>query len=232
MCRFNPRRKLELDTMQWHRVLNHVTVEVLALAQAGRDVSAVYTERAVKLEDWERTARVQVKVNKGTVELQLPTDDSLELIVKAVPASLVEEIIMAAENAEAVPKPVTTEGAQELAEELAEESAEEGVETATEAAAEESAEGLTKHYVDPRDIDAAEKTTMRDIKAAINSTMQRDGFVGKGKKRQPVILNEADQGFLQTPLADPTIKLAVSVLRPHNAETHADFHRFSNVCSN
>ena len=85
MCRFNPKRKLELNEPQWHRVLQHVTVEVLALAQAGRDVSAVYTERAVRLEDWKRTALVDVKVNKGAVELQLPTDDSLELIVKAVP---------------------------------------------------------------------------------------------------------------------------------------------------
>ena len=81
--------------MQWNRVLHHVTVEVLALAQAGRDVSAVHTERAVKYEDWKRTAGVQVKVNNGAVELQLPTDDTLELILKAVPESLAEEIIMA-----------------------------------------------------------------------------------------------------------------------------------------
>lgn len=205
--------------MQWNRVLHHVTVEVLALAQAGRDVSAVYTERAVNVEDWKRTARVQVKVNKGAVELQLPTDDTLELIVKAVPESLAEEIIMAAENAEAVPEPVTEEAAQELAEELTQESAE------------ESAEGFREHHVDPQDIDAAEKVTMRAIKSAIYSTAQRPGVIGKGKKRQEVILNKADQGFLETPLADPTIKLAVSVLRPHNAETHPDTSTDPQACA-
>ena len=54
---------------------------------------------------------------------------------------------------------------------------------------------------------------MRAIKNAIYSTAQRPGVIGKGKNRQEVILNKADQGFLKTPLADPTVKLAVSVLQ-------------------
>lgn len=217
--------------MQWHRVLHHVTVEVLALAQAGRDVSAVHTERAVKYEDWKRTADVQVKVNNGAVELHLPTDDSLELILKAVPESLAEEIIMAAENAEAVPEPVSEEAAQELAEELAQESAEEGLETVAETTAEESAEGFTEQHVDPKDIDAAEKVTMRAIASAINRTAQRTRFVGQGAKVRKETINEADQGFLQTPLADPTIKLAVSVFGLHNTRPCADTSTDHQACA-
>jgi hypothetical protein len=230
-----------LDNIQWQRALQHVTVEVLALAQAGRDVSAVYTERPVRVEDWKRTADVNVRVENGAVELQLPKDDTLELILKAVPESLAEEIIMAAENAETVPEPVTEEelaeelvleelAAEELTqeelsqEELALESAEEGLETATETAAEESAEGLTKqHYVDPKDIDAAEKTTMRELRDAIRATTwKKVKTVGRGRTKQVVQLPPADRGFLQTPLADPAIKLAVSVHMPHYTEIHAD----------
>jgi hypothetical protein len=228
VCRFNPRRNLQLDNIQWQRALQHVTVEVLALAQAGRDVSAVYTERPVRVEDWKRTADVNVRVENGAVELQLPKDDTLELILKAVPESLAEEIIMAAENAEAVPEPVTEEAAEELAEELvqeelaAEELAQE--ELALETAAEESTEGLTKqHYVDPKDIDAAEKTTMRELRYAIwATTWKKEKTIGRGKTKQVVQLPPADRGFLQTPLADPAIKLAVGVLMPHYTETHAN----------
>jgi len=240
VCRFNPRRNLQLKEMQWQRALQHVTVEVLALAQAGRDVSAVYTERPVRTNDWKRTAGVNVRVENGAVELQLPKDDTLELILKAVPESLAEEIIMAAENAEAVPEPVTEE---ELAEELVqEELAAEGLaaeelaaeelaaeelaaeELALETAAEENAEGLTKqHYVDPKDIDAAEKTTMRELRQAIRTTTwKKHKTVGQGKTKQVVRLPPADRGFLQTPLADPAIKLAVSVLMPHYTESHAN----------
>ena len=209
--------------MQWNRVLHHVTVEVLALAQAGRDVSAVHTERAVKYEDWKRTAGVQVKVNNGAVELQLPTDDSLELILKAVPESLAEEIIMAVENAEAVPESVSEEAAQE--------SAQEGLETAAETTAEESAEGFTEQHVDAKDIDAAEKVTMRAIASAINRTAQRTRFVGQGEKVRKETINGADQGFLQTPLADPTIKLAVSVFGLHNNRTRADTSTDHQACA-
>ena len=230
VCRFNPRRNLQLKEMQWQRALQHVTVEVLALAQAGRDVSAVCTERPVRTKDWKRTAGVNVRVENGAVELQLPKDDTLELILKAVPESLAEEIIMAAENAETVPEPVTEE---ELAEELVQEelaaeelAAEElaAEELALETAAEENAEGLTKqHYVDPKDIDAAEKTTMRELKQAIwTTTWKKHKTVGQGKTKQVVRLPPADRGFLQTPLADPAIKLAVSVLMPHYTESHAN----------
>lgn len=209
--------------MQWNRVLHHVTVEVLALAQAGRDVSAVHTERAVKYEDWKRTAGVQVKVNNGAVELQLPTDDSLELILKAVPESLAEEIIMAVENAEAVP--------ESLSEEAAQESAEEGLEIGAEITADESAEGFTEQHVDAKDIDAAEKVTMRAIASAIHRTAQRPRFVGQGEKVRKEIINEADQGFLQTPLADPTIKLAVSVIGLHNTRICADTSTDHQACA-
>ena len=220
----------------WQRVLHHVTVELLALAQAGRDVSAVYTERAVNLEDWQRTLNVLIKVQKkGAVELHLPKDDSLEQILKAIPESLAEEIMMAAENAEFLPEPVAEEAAAELAEELAQESAEElaqeDVETATEIAAEESAEGLTKHYVDPKDIDAAEKTTMGQLRDAIKTTGRASKMVGQGKNRRSVAIPATNLGFLEVPLADPTIKLAVSLLRPHYTEAHTDTSTDPQACA-
>jgi hypothetical protein len=174
----------------------------LALAQAGRDISAVYTERAVKEEDWMRTARVQVKVTNGAVELQLPSDESLELILKAMPESLAEEIIMAAENAEVAPEPLTEESAQE------------DIETAEEMVAEEIAQEPTKQYIDPKDIDAAEKATMAATKSAImtsaGTVIVRKGGRKAMKERAEMLRNLDNKGFLETPLADPTIKLAVS----------------------
>ena len=137
---------------------------------------------------------------------------------------------MAAENAEAVPESVSEEAAQESAEE-GQESAEEGLETGAEITAEESAEGLTEQHVDAKDIDAAEKVTMRAIASAIHRTAQRPKFVGQGEKVRKEIINEADQGFLQTPLADPTIKLAVSVFGPHNTRTCTDTSTDRQACA-
>lgn len=215
----------------WQRVLHHVTVEVLALAQAGRDVSAVYTERAVNLEDWQRTLNVLVKVQKkGAVELQLPKDDSFEQILKAIPESLAEEIIMAAENAEFLPEPIAEElteelaqesveeAARELAPELAQKSAEEGLEAASEPIEEESIEAFKEQHLNPKDVDAAEKQTMDAIRKAVRGTTKKHYAIGKGKKRQVFLYGGADTGFLQVPLADPAIKLAVSVLKPRNTE--------------
>ena len=136
---------MELSSERWQRLLHHVTVEVLALAQAGRDVNAVYTERAVRLEDWERTASVKVKQTDGAIELQLPTSETLELILKAMPQSLAEEIMKAAENAEMAQ---AEEGAEEV---LSEESAQQSV--------------------DAKEIDAEEKATMRAIRSATYKTL-------------------------------------------------------------
>jgi hypothetical protein len=230
-CRFNPRRKLELaKPEEWRRFLHHVTVEVLALAQAGRDVGAVYTERAVKEEDWMRTAHVQVKVTNGAVELQLPSDDTLELILKAVPESLAEEIIMAAENAEVAPEPVSEESAQGLAQE----SAQEDIETATELLADEIAQEPTKQYVDPKDIDVAEKSTMRAIRDAVRTSAGTAQIIGQkgGQQRAVILRNLENTGFLRTPLTDPTIKLAVSFLvRTRNTEMGTNASTDSQACA-
>ena len=125
-------------------MLHHVTVEILALAQAGRDVNAVYTERAVRMEDWKRTANVMIKHTDGAIELQLPTSESLELILKAMPQSLAEEIMKAAENAEMAQ---TEDGTEEVLSEVS-----------------------AQQNVDPKSIDAEEKATMRAIKQAIYQT--------------------------------------------------------------
>ena len=216
--------------MHWQRVLHHVTVEVMALAQAGRDVNAVYTERAVNVEDWKRTRRVEVKVKGNAVELQMPPKDSVEQILKAVPASLAEEIIMAAENAEALSEPVTEETLQELTQESAEEGveaaaetlAEEDLEIAAQTATEDSAEGLAKPHVNPKDIDAAEKTTMRAIWLAIKVSSAQSYTIRHSIRKREEVMYPDDKDFLQVPLADPTIKLAVSLLRPHNTDIYAD----------
>ena len=149
-------------------MLHHVTVEVLALTQAGRDVNAVYTERAVRKEDWERTASVQIKQTDGAIELQFPTNESIELILKAMPQSLAEEIMKAAENAEIS----TAEGAEQLLSEVSD-----------------------QQEVNAKQIDVQEKATMRAIKTAVRET---------ASKQTP------EKDWLQTSLADPTIKLAVS----------------------
>lgn len=175
-------------------MLHHVTVEILALAQAGRDVNAVYTERAVRMEDWKRTANVMIKQTDGAIELQLPTNESLELILKAMPQSLAEEIMKAAENDEMT----QTEGAEEV---LSEVSAQQDVDAQQVDAEMAQAEGAdemlsdvsAQQKVEAKQIDAEEKATMRAIKKAVKKTV-----------------NIADSEWLQTPLADPAIKLAVS----------------------
>lgn len=114
MNRFNPRRQLEFEARQWRRVLHHVAVEALSLVQAGRDVNALYTERAVKRQDWKRTARVQIKQTDGAIELQYSTEEDRLAILKAVPQSLAEEIVKAAENAEAAAEDGTEEASSAI----------------------------------------------------------------------------------------------------------------------
>lgn len=152
-----------------------MTVEVLALAQAGRDVNAVYTERAVNEKDWMRTARVQIKETGGTIELQLPEKESMKEILDAMPQSLAEEILKAVKNVEIEAKNAETETPE------AEESSKEEVE-----------ESVQQH-ADPKEIDAAEKATMKAIKAAVKKSVAN-----------------IDAGWLAVPLTDPTMKLAVS----------------------
>ena len=207
LYRFNPRRTLALDDEdQWRRLLHHVTVEVLALAQAGRDISAVFNERPVRNKDWLRTARVQVKVTNGAAELQLPTGESLETILKAIPKSLAEEIIMAAENAEASKNSSKKKGKK---------------------AKKTVAEEIEDEYFDPKDTDAAEKATMRAIRSAIKlssgtiyTTTQTN--IGVARKLGESLPTAVDTGFLEASLADPTIKLSVRVTSIHNTETRAN----------
>lgn len=100
-----PTRKVQLNSdEEWQRVLHHVAVEVLALAQAGRDVNAVCVDRPVDRAHWQRTARVQIKQKGDAIELELPANDSMEQILKAIPRNLAEEIVKAAEDAELAAK--------------------------------------------------------------------------------------------------------------------------------
>ena len=198
VCRFNPRRKLQLEAAEWRRVLHHVTVEVLALAQAGRDVNAVYTERAVNEKDWMRTARVQVRETGGAIELLVPEKESMDEILKAMPQSLGEEILKAAENVEAE---VKAEDAEAELEESSMEPVEESV----------------QQHADPKEIDAAEKVTMKAIKTAVKKSVAN-----------------IDSGWLAVPLSDPTVKLAVSAtsLQAHKKYIELTSYRFSSASSN
>jgi hypothetical protein len=185
---------MKLNPEQWRRVLHHVTVEILALTQAGRDVNAIYTERPVRVEDWKRTANVLTKHTDGAVELQLPTNDSLELILKAMPTSLAEEIVNAADNSEMT----KADGAEES---LSEVSAQQDVDAEqidgemaqTEGAEEVLSDVSAEQAAKAKQIDREEKSTMWKIRRAVNET-----------------ITIADSEWLQTPLADPAIKLAVS----------------------
>jgi DNA primase catalytic subunit len=196
ICRFNPRRKLDLDSDEWRRVLHHVTVEVLALAQAGRDVNALYTERAVVYEDWRRTKRVTVKVKNGVAELHTREAETKDLILKAMPQSLAEEIVKAAENAE------TPESAEETPKSAAAKPAEE-----------ENTEEANTLYTSSKEANFAEKRTMRYIRKAVKETTTYT----ERKAQAPV---DIDNEWMQTPLTDPTMKLAVSALLVHNGFEH------------
>lgn len=207
---FNPRRKLDLTNAQWNRLLHHVAVEVLTLAQADRDVNAVHLERPVKVEEWMRSARVQIKETNGVIELQFPTEDTQELIVNAVPQSLAEEIMIAAKQAEEAAEAATeAEKAAAAAEDAARADAEakgipyepaeaplEKVEEEAEAEAEaEAEEAVEAPFVDRRsakEISAAEKLYMRQIRDAV-------------RKSATPVNNE----WLRTSLAAPAVKLAI-----------------------
>lgn len=188
-----------------------MAVEVLTLAQAGRDVNAVHLERPVNVEEWMRSARVQIKETNGVIELQFPTEDTQELIVNAVPQSLAEEIMIAAKQAEEAAEAATeAEKAAAAAEDAARADAEakgipyepaeaplEKVEEEAEAEAEaEAEEEVEAPFVDRRsakEISAAEKLYMRQIRDAV-------------RKSATPVNNE----WLRTSLAAPAVKLAVS----------------------
>ncbi|KAM0721116.1 hypothetical protein Q7P37_003402 [Cladosporium fusiforme] len=193
---FNPRRKLDFSAAEWRRVVHHVAVEVLALAQAERDVNAVYTERDVNVEDWMRSARVQIKEVDGAIELQFPTEESRDAILKAVPQSLAEEIAKAAEDAEGA-QAAAAEAAKDLG--ASANDAEASAEIAEEAMEEGELE-VGQHKVDTKELDAQEKSTMRLVKAAVRKS-----------------LTTVDSQWLQTPLADPVMKLAVNAQAHHSA---------------
>jgi hypothetical protein len=171
-----------------------VTVEVLALAQAGRDVNALYTERAVIYEDWRRTKRVTVKVKNGVAELHTREAETKDLILKAMPQSLAEEIVKAAENAE------TPESAEETPKSAAAKPAEE-----------ENTEEANTLYTSSKEANFAEKRTMRYIRKAVKETTTHT------ERKAPA---DIDNEWMQTPLTDPTMKLAVSALLVHNGFEH------------
>lgn len=187
-------------------MLHHVTVEVLALAQAGRDINAVYTERDVNAEDWMRSAGVQIKEGDGAIELQFPTEESMDAIVKAVPQSLAEEIeeIQKAAAEQVIAEEAIAEEA--AAEQAAKEAAADAGATAKDAEAsakvaeeameegeQEVEQEFSESKVDKKEIDAQEKSTMRLVKAAVTKS-----------------LTSVDSQWLQTPLMNPAMKLAVS----------------------
>lgn len=197
--RFNPRRKLELNASEWRRVLHHVAVESLVLAHAERDVNAIYTERPVVVKDWTRTSRVQIKEVDGAIELQFPGKEYEPAILKSVPNSLVEEILLAAEaarveaeadteaaagaeNAKIDPTEAdSAEAAVAAAENAKVESKEtdEAAKIAEEAAEDaeevfdEAAEGLTeeaKQIYRAKEVDVEAKRTMGQVRQAIRQS--------------------------------------------------------------
>lgn len=167
---FGPRRRLELRAPEeWRCVVHHVTVEVLALYQAGRDVNEV-CRSFDGVEQWQATQGVVLGDAGGSVKLVFPEGVSEASLLKAIPTGVV-----------------------------AEEAAPEEAATAEETVVEDEVAGEVG-YAAPNAalLDAEEKQTMRDIRLAIHKTLQRPS----GE-------------WLRLPLADPSIKLAVSRPHPH-----------------
>jgi hypothetical protein len=210
MCRFNPRRKLDFSPDEWLRLLHHVTVEAMVLVQAGRDVNALWTERAVNSADWRRTARVKVNVVNGAVELQFPTEEMKELTLKAMPQSLAEEIVKAAENAE---NGETIEDDETTSKPAKGKSAK-GKSAKAKSAEQESTEEANTLSASFKQADIAESGTMRAISKVVKINTSRM----RSNPRYVV-----DTEYLQTPLTDPAIKLAVSTSLVHNGyENNSD----------
>lgn len=198
--------------------MHHVAVEVLALAQAERDVNAVWMERDFDVQDWMRSASVQIKEIDGAIELHFPTVESRDAILNAVPLTLAEEIsksIAEAELAEQEAADVTSKDAAEAtakeaavdtgaskkdaeaSAEIAEKAMKEGEAVEEiEAMKEGEQEVSQQKQLDAKEIDAQEKSTMRSIKEAVVKS-----------------LNNVDSQWLHTPLLDSAMKLAVSFLR-------------------
>lgn len=199
--------------------MHHVAVEVLALAQAERDVNAVWMERDLNVEDWMRSASVQIKEIDGAIELHFPTVESRDAILNAVPLTLAEEISKSVAEAElaeeeaallAEEKAAAKEAANVSSKDAAEATAKEAAvdtgasekdakasaEIAEEAMKEGEQEVSQQKQLDAKEIDAQEKSTMRSIKEAVVKS-----------------LNNVDSQWLHTPLLDSAMKLAVSFFR-------------------
>lgn len=186
--------------------MHHVAVEVLALAQAERDVNAVWMERDLNVEDWMRSASVQIKEIDGAIELHFPTVESRDAILNAVPLTLAEEISKSIEEAELAEEEAANVTSKDAAEATAkdaavdtgasEKDAKASAEIAEEAMKEGEQEVSQQKQLDAKDIDAQEKSTMRSIKEAVVKS-----------------LNNVDSQWLHTPLLDSAMKLAVSFLR-------------------
>lgn len=161
---FAPRRRLELKSAEeWRCVVHHVTVEVLALYQAGRDVGEV-CRSFDGVDKWAATQAVRLGEMDGLVKLVFPEGVSEESLLAGIPTGVVAEEAVAEET-------------------VAEQTA----------AEEESTVEVRNAAAEAALLDAEEKQTMRNIRLAIHKTLDRP-----------------TGDWLRLPLADPSIKLAVS----------------------
>ncbi|GAB7362023.1 hypothetical protein MBLNU230_g2057t1 [Neophaeotheca triangularis] len=94
--------KAQLSYQEWLRLLHHVTVEVLALYKARRDVNQVCNFRTSDARPWEQTitTTIDVRADGTGVALRFPSPEDEQTILSAISQQPPEE--EAAQDAEAL----------------------------------------------------------------------------------------------------------------------------------
>lgn len=82
-----PEKRLTLNDQQWTSLLHHITVEVLALKNANRDVNDICLPRKGKVKPWPETRRTTIVSDDSTgdVSLRFRTTQSQQWILSAIP---------------------------------------------------------------------------------------------------------------------------------------------------
>ena len=82
-----PPKRLQLSDKTLVKLLHHITIEVLALQKAGRDLDEVCFARSTKGRDWQRSrhAVVTFESANGDASLRFKSPQDEELVLQAIP---------------------------------------------------------------------------------------------------------------------------------------------------
>lgn len=80
-----PSQQQQLTNAQWIRTIHHVTVELLTLAKAGRDVNQICYASSSSPAAWEITGKARVVAKGDTTEAQFPNPEAESKLLAEIP---------------------------------------------------------------------------------------------------------------------------------------------------